>query len=62
MPAPPVTYLTKAEAAEIARVSPRTIENWIRRGWLRSAGTSGLVLIKPEWLEEMLEQKRGDDR
>lgn len=53
------TWLTKREAAETARVTPRTIENWIRWGWLRAGGTAGIVLIKPEWLDACLIERHG---
>jgi hypothetical protein len=55
-------WLTKREAAETARVSTRTIENWISRGWLRAGGTAGIVLIKPEWLDACLEERPGRNR
>jgi len=53
------TWLTKREAAATARVSTRTIENWIRWGWLRAGGTAGVVLIKTEWLDTCLEERPG---
>lgn len=51
-------WLTKAEAASHARVTVRTIDNWVKRGWLRAGGSPGLVLIKLEWLEHFLEHHR----
>jgi len=55
------TYYTKAEAAKIARVTPRTIGNWIRDGRLKAGGGPGIVLIKPEWLEEAIEGGKDDE-
>jgi excisionase family DNA binding protein len=54
-------WLTKSEAADRARVSERTINNWIKWGWLRAGGTTRLVRIKPEWLDECLETLHGRD-
>jgi excisionase family DNA binding protein len=49
-------WLTKREAADRARVTQRTIENWIKWGWLRAGGTTGRVRIKTEWLDACLER------
>jgi excisionase family DNA binding protein len=50
-------YLTKQEAAQMARVGIRTIENAIRAGELKSVGGTGLVRIRPEWVDDWLERR-----
>lgn len=47
-------YLTKQEAADVARVSLSTVERAIRRGELRAGGSPRRVLIKPEWIDEWI--------
>jgi excisionase family DNA binding protein len=54
-------YLTKAEAAAYARLSPRTIQRALASGQLRSAGTEQRRLIRPEWIDEWLERRSDDD-
>jgi excisionase family DNA binding protein len=50
---------TKQEAAAYARCSVSTIQRAIRNGRLRAGGTVGLVRIRPEWVDEWLEQRNG---
>lgn len=50
-------WLTKEQGAEYAQVSVRTISRWIREGRLRAGGGPGVVRIKREWLDEMLERR-----
>jgi excisionase family DNA binding protein len=54
-------WLTKGEAADRARVTTRTIEKWIKRGWLRAGGAGKVVRIKPEWVDECLESLHDRD-
>ena len=51
-------YLTVEEAAEIARVRPRTILAWIAEGKLRAAKPGREYRIKRSWLDEMMEKAR----
>jgi hypothetical protein len=58
LPAEPV-YLTEAEAAARARLSPRTLRRARLAGELRSSGGGGAhVRYRPEWLDEWLERRR----
>jgi excisionase family DNA binding protein len=50
-------YLTLAEAANYARVSVDTVRRAIYRQELHAAGTAGLFRIKPEWVDEWLENR-----
>jgi excisionase family DNA binding protein len=50
--------MTKAEAAEMARVSVSTVERAIRAGELRAGHAGGLVRIRPEWVDEWLERRQ----
>jgi hypothetical protein len=51
-------YITKAEAAYIARVQKRTIERWLQRGLLRRYGYPGRALIKEEAEHDLLQLLR----
>jgi excisionase family DNA binding protein len=52
--------MSKAEAAELARVSVSTVERAIRVGELRAGRPSaGLVRIRVEWVEEWLAERDG---
>jgi len=53
-------WLTRAEAADVARCSLSTIDRARRAGELRAGGTAGRVLIHRQWLDEWLEN--GDGR
>lgn len=52
-------YLTKQEAAAIARVSISTIDRAIRQHKLRAGGSIGLIRIRPEWLYEWIDSREG---
>jgi len=51
-------YLTKAEAAEYANCSPRTIERAIQDRRLRAVGGRGRRRIRPEWIDDWLDHSR----
>jgi excisionase family DNA binding protein len=44
------------EAAKYAGVSERTFEEWLKQGLKFAKIPSGLRLLKPEWIDEFLEQ------
>lgn len=50
-------YLSTRQAAIYANVSKRTIERAIKDGHLRATGGRGLMRIKPQWIDEWLEQR-----
>ena len=52
-------YLTRREAAEIARVHVNTIDRAIRQKKLRAGGSAGLIRIRPEWLYEWIDSREG---
>jgi excisionase family DNA binding protein len=53
----PDEYLTKAEAAQLLGVNPRTIENYIRAGTLRASKPSFKILrIKRSDVDKMLDR------
>lgn len=48
-------YITVKEAAEIARVTERTIRNWVAKGAItaqRVAGGRKLLLLRSEFVQE----------
>lgn len=47
-------FLTLAEAAEIARVSPSTVRSWVREGRLASSRPGRRILIEHEVLVTFL--------
>ena len=49
-------YLTVEEAAEVARVKPRTILEWIREGKLRASRPGKEYRIKRSWLEQLMRE------
>lgn len=51
-----LAWWTKTEAAKYARVSIYTIERAIKKNELRAGGTRGAIRIRPEWVDEWLEQ------
>jgi excisionase family DNA binding protein len=53
-------YLTKAEAADYARVSVRTIERAIKAGDLDAGGIPGRRLIRQEWVDAWLMRAQRD--
>jgi hypothetical protein len=55
-------YLTRREAAELARVSVNTIDRARRKRELRFSGGHGLaVRIRPVWVVEWLERRSPPD-
>lgn len=34
--APEPAYITRARAAELAKVDPRTIDRWVKNGWIKT--------------------------
>ncbi len=44
------------DAAKYAGVSERTLEEWLKQGLKFVKIPSGLRLIKPEWIDQFLEQ------
>ena len=52
-------YLTKEEAAKMARLSVRTIERAIRAGTLCAGGSPGRVRIRRESVDEWLGRRDG---
>jgi predicted site-specific integrase-resolvase len=46
------------QAAEYAGVSPRTLREWMREG-LKYSRIHGIVLLKPEWIDEFVERFAG---
>jgi excisionase family DNA binding protein len=55
-------YLTIPEAANYARVSVRTIRRAIVADALRYVGNGHLTRIRPEWVDQWLEQRSALDR
>jgi excisionase family DNA binding protein len=49
-------FLTVREAAEIARVSPSTVRNWLRRSQLRSHNYGRVIRIAKTDLVEFISQ------
>lgn len=47
-------YLSTAEAARVARVSPGTIRRWVRRGELTKHHAGSRVLVRRDELERLM--------
>lgn len=66
--APPVTqdeWLTRAEAAELLRVNPRTIDRWARRGLLQRhylGDSPRLVRFRAGEVRELARGEQSEDR
>jgi excisionase family DNA binding protein len=51
-------FLTYREAAELARVTPKTIKAWVRRGLLCAYGEGRVKRVKPNDVRERLSETR----
>jgi excisionase family DNA binding protein len=49
-------WLKVKDAAKYAGVSERTLEDWLKQGLKYAQIPSGLRLIRPEWIDNYLEQ------
>jgi excisionase family DNA binding protein len=47
---------TKKELAETCRVSCRTVERWMERGWLRKVVIGGVVRFRADDVETLVRQ------
>lgn len=47
---------TKKELAETCRVSCRTVERWVKKGWLRKVAIGGVVRFRPDDVETLVRQ------
>jgi excisionase family DNA binding protein len=56
-PATPAQYLTNREAAELARVSTKTIRAWARSGRLRAYGSARKPLYRRADLCALVESR-----
>ena len=54
-------WLRIKEAAEYAKISSRTIENWMKEG-LKYSRVGRVILIKSEWIDEFIEEKCEEKR
>jgi hypothetical protein len=54
-----MSWLTIKGAAEWAAVSERTIHSWMTEGMRYRRRSTGMVRIKPEWVDEFIEQWEG---
>ncbi len=52
-------YITTADAAQIARVTPGTIRRWVRDGELTKHGKGARVRVRRDELEEYLSGTSG---
>jgi hypothetical protein len=43
------------QAASYAGISERTLHDWLKRGLRHSRLTTGIILIKVQWIDEFLE-------
>ena len=50
-PAPTEEWLTVKEAADLVKVSPWTIRNYIKRGWLHATKQGAVVRIRKSDIE-----------